>query len=140
MRFQPPEPFKPHPRRSPLTAQWEPIYSDRREDRWVLGLHVREAHTNSRGGLHGGLIAALADNAMGLSCAVALERAGFARGGLVTVTMGVDYLAPAQLGQWLAFDTDFVKLGRSICYAEATVAADGKPVARARARFKVATG
>jgi acyl-coenzyme A thioesterase PaaI-like protein len=137
MTFQPPEPFVPHTRKSPLTAPWEPIYAEVREDRWVLAVELREPHANSRGGAHGGLIAALADNAMGLSCGVMLARLGISSGGLVTVSLGLDYLAAAQLGQWLTFDTDFIKPGKSLCFAEATVAADGKPVARARATFKV---
>jgi acyl-coenzyme A thioesterase PaaI-like protein len=137
MTFQPPEPFTTHTRASPLTAPWEPIYADLREDRWVLGLEAREVHANSRGGPHGGLIAALADNAMGLSCGVRMRREGLACGGLVTVSLGVDYLAAPSLGQWLEFDTDFIKPGRSLCYAEATVRADGRPVARARGTFKV---
>lgn len=137
MTFQPPEPFVPHPRHSPLTAPWEPIFADIRADRWVLGVEIRAPHTNSRGGPHGGLIAALADNAMGLSCGVLLSSLQIPSNGLVTVSLGVDYLGAAQLGQWLVFDTDFIKPGKSLCFAEATVRADGKPVARARATFKV---
>ena len=79
----------------------------------------------------------MADNAMGLSLGVNLARAGMATEGLVTVSLTLDYLGSARLGQWLEFDTDFVKLGRSICFAEATVRADGVPVARARATFKL---
>lgn len=85
---------------------------------------------------HGGFLAALADNAMGLSLGVSLAGAAHAAGGLVTISLTLDYLGSAKLGQWLEFDTDFVKLGRSICFAEATVRADGVPVARARATFK----
>jgi len=138
MTFQPPEPFTLHTRHSPLTAPWEPIYADIREDRWVLGIEIRQPHTNSRGAPHGGLIAALADNAMGLSCGVMLAALKIPSSGLVTVSLAVDYLGAAKLGQWLEFDTDFIKPGKSLCFAEATVRADGKPVARAHATFKVA--
>ena len=72
--FQPPEPFTLHPRKSPLTTPWEPLYADIRADRWVLGVEIREPHTNSRGAPHGGLIAALADNAMGLSAVATFAR------------------------------------------------------------------
>jgi uncharacterized protein (TIGR00369 family) len=137
MTFQPPEPFRLHARKSPLTTPWEPIYADMRDDRWVLGVEIREPHTNSRGGLHGGLIAALADNAMGLSCGVMLGSIGIRSSGLVTVSLSLDYLGAAQQGQWLTFDTDFIKPGKSLCFAECTVSADGKPVARAHATFKV---
>lgn len=132
-----PEGFSPHVRKSPITDPWEPLFARSAPDRLVLGTRVREAHCNSRGMPHGGFLAALADNAMGLSLAANLAAARQPAGGLVTVSLTLDYLGSAKLGQWLEFDTDFVKLGRSICFAEATVRADGTPVARARATFKV---
>lgn len=132
-----PEGFSPHTRKSPLTDPWEPLYARKAEDRLVLGVRVRPEHCNSRSMPHGGFLAALADNAMGLSLGVALASARQPAGGLVTVSLTLDYLGSAKLGQWLEFDTDFVKLGRSICFAEATVRADGAPVARARATFKL---
>ena len=132
-----PEGFRPHLRKSPVTEPWEPIYAREAIDRLVLGVRVRPEHCNSRSMPHGGFLAAMADNAMGLSLGVNLTNAGQPASGLVTVSLTLDYLGSARLGQWLAFDTDFVKLGRSICFAEATVRADGTPVARARATFKV---
>jgi len=134
----PPEGFEPHFRKSPLTEPWEPIYSKRTEDRVVIGLYTREVHTNSRGLIHGGLIAALADNAMGLSCVAVLTAEGRKpEGGLVTVSMATDFIGSAKLGQWVAFDTSYVKTGRTLCFAQAFVTADGEVIARADARFKV---
>lgn len=132
-----PEGFEPHTRKSPVTEPWEPLYARQADDRLVLAVSVRPEHCNSRGMPHGGFLAAMADNAMGLSLGVALAAARQPAGGLVTVSLTMDYLGSAKLGQWLEFDTDFVKLGRSICFAEATVRADGVPVARARATFKL---
>lgn len=129
--------FSPHVRKSPVTDPWEPLYARAAEDRLVLATWVREPHCNSRQMPHGGFLAAMADNAMGLSLGMNLARAGAKVDGLVTVSLAIDYLGSAHLGQWLEFDTDFIKLGRSICFAEATVRADGVPVARARASFKV---
>ena len=128
-----PDGFAPHLRKSPLTEPWEPIYSRHGEDRVVIGLRAGHAHTNSRGFVHGGLISALADNAMGLSCARAAG--GLAR--LVTVTLSVDFLASAQIGQWLEFDTVFIKPGSTLSFAQAFVTADGKICARANAVFRV---
>ncbi|MDO8802084.1 PaaI family thioesterase [Phenylobacterium sp.] len=125
--------FEPHYRKSPLTDPWEPLYSRKTDGAVVLGLEVTEAHTNSRGFVHGGLISALADNAMGLSCGHRLGDG--AR--LVTVNLTLDFLASAQVGQWLEFDTIFVKPGGSLCFAQAFVTADGEPCARANAVFKV---
>lgn len=130
--------FAPHFRKSPLTAPWEPLYSRVLEDRVVIGLYVREPHTNSRGMLHGGLIAALADNAMGLSCGQVLAAQDRKpQGGLVTVSMATDFIGAAKLGQWVVFDTQYVKAGKTLCFAQAFVTADGEVIARADARFKV---
>jgi uncharacterized protein (TIGR00369 family) len=113
------------------------LFACKSDDRIVLGLTVGAPHTNSRGFLHGGLIAALADNAMGLSCGQVMRREGLQAGGLVTVSLAVDYMGRAAIGDWLAFETDFVRTGRSLCFAGAAVTANGEPIARAHATFKV---
>jgi acyl-coenzyme A thioesterase PaaI-like protein len=63
----PPAGFEPHDRKSPLTAPWEPIYCNANGDWVVLGVEIRAAHTNTRGLVHGGFVAALLDNVMGLA-------------------------------------------------------------------------
>lgn len=125
--------FAPHFRKSPLTDPWEPLYSRTSEDSVVLGLRSGPAHTNSRGFVHGGMISALADNAMGLSCARRLGDVA----SLVTVNLTVDFLGSALIGQWLEFETAFVKPGSTLCFAQAFVTADGQPCARANAVFRV---
>jgi uncharacterized protein (TIGR00369 family) len=133
-----PSGFEPHFRKSPLTDPWEPLYSKRLADRIVIGLQTRQPHTNSRGLIHGGLIAALADNAMGLSCGQVLMAEGRKpEGGLVTVSMSTDFVGAAKLGQWVEFDTQYIKTGRTLCFAQAFVTADGEVIARADARFRV---
>jgi len=137
MQQVPPKGFRPHDRKSPLTDPWEPLFARKADDRVVLGLTVGAPHTNSRGFLHGGLIAALADNAMGLSCGQAMRLEGQALDGLVTVSLTVDYMGRAAIGDWLAFETDFIKTGRTLCFAGAAVTANGQPIARAHATFRV---
>lgn len=133
-----PEGFERHFRRSGLTDPWEPLYSRKLEDRLQMGLVLAEQHCNSRGLVHGGLIAALADNAMGLSCVVALAAKGRDPGkGLVTVSLGTDYLGSATHGDWLEIDPEPVKVGGSICFARAIIRANETPVAMANATFKI---
>jgi len=133
----PPEGFSLHNRPSGLTSPWEPIYKRLLQDRMQLGLYLRPEHTNARGMAHGGLIAALADNSMGYSTGVVLAREGRRPSGMVTVSLSTDYLAAANLGQWIVFDTDFVKTGGSICFARQLITADGEPIAKASATFKI---
>lgn len=128
----PPEGFAPHTRGSPVTAPWEPLYSRQAASGAVeIGLHVREAHCNGRGFLHGGVIAALADNAMGLSYAHHVGGAG----SVVTLNLSVDYLAVGKLGDWLVIEPRVVRAGRNVGFVDALVRAGEKPIARASAIF-----
>ena len=129
-----PEGFERHFRHSPLTAPWEPIYSKRTEQAVIIGLRLAEPHTNSRGLVHGGLITSLADNAMGLSCGV---KRGDDSGRLITVSLAIDFIGPAKVGQWLAVETDVIKLGNTLCFAQCFVTTDGAKVARANGTFSV---
>jgi uncharacterized protein (TIGR00369 family) len=128
-----PEGFEPHFRKSPLTDPWEPIYSQRTADAVILGLRLAKPHTNSRGLIHGGLIAALADNAMGLSCGTRLS--GGPR--LVTVSLAVDFVGSAAIGQWLAVESEVIKTGGTLCVAQCRVTADDAVIARANGTFRV---
>lgn len=145
----PPEGFVPHFRTSPLTAPWEPILSRVEADAVRIGLVLREAHCNGRMLVHGGLLAALSDNAMGLSCARVLgvleapgvesrptDEAGRPRG-LLTVSLGVDYVATGRPGQWLEIAPRVIRAGRGMAFADALVMVDGAIAARASATFRV---
>ncbi len=128
-----PDGFTRHSRTSPLTEPWEPIYSKTSPGAVIIGLRLAKPHTNSRGMVHGGLISTLADNAMGLSCGVQMQEPGR----LVTISLSVDFLTLATIGQWLEVNTNFVKVGGSICFAQCLITADGEPCARANATFKI---
>lgn len=130
-----PPDYKPHFRTSPLTDPWEPLYSKRTETGIVIGLIAGEQHCNSRGFVHGGLISAVADNAMGLSCATYHQDTA----GLVTINLHVDFVGKAMQGDWLEFDTHYVKPGRSVDIAQGRVLANGTPCALIGATFKVLT-
>lgn len=128
-----PEGFEPHFRKSPLTDPWEPLYSKRTDKAVIIGLRLAKPHTNARGLIHGGLIAALADNAMGLSCG---QQLGWTSS-LVTIGLTVDFVGSATIGQWLAVESDVIRTGSTICFAQSLVRADDATVARANATFRV---
>jgi uncharacterized protein (TIGR00369 family) len=127
------EGFGPHFKSSPVTAAWEPLFSRRGERSVELGLWVREAHCNSRGLLHGGVIATLADNAMGLSCVACHPGVK----GALTVSLNVDYVATARNGQWLQIRPRVIKAGSCLDFVDALVTADGETIARASATFRI---
>jgi len=125
--------FEPHFRKSPFTDPWEPLYSKKTDKAVVIGLRLAKAHTNGRGLIHGGLIASLADNAMGYSCA---QKMGWTTS-LVTISLAVDYAGTAEIGQWLAVESDVIKTGSTICFAQSLIKADGAVIARANGTFRV---
>jgi uncharacterized protein (TIGR00369 family) len=127
------EGFVPQTRGSPLTDPWEPIYWKQTPDAIILGLWLARPHTNARGFVHGGLIAALTDKAMGHSCGYQMRGAV----SLVTVSMAIDFISSAQIGQWLTVETDVIKTGSTLCFAQCFAKADGVVIARANGTFRV---
>jgi len=128
-----PEGFEPHFRKSPFTEPWEPLYSKKTDQAVIIGLRLAKPHTNSRGLIHGGLIASLADNAMGYSCALVM---GWTTS-LVTISLAVDYVGSAEIGQWLAVESEVIKTGSTICFAQSLIKADDTVIARANGTFRV---
>jgi uncharacterized protein (TIGR00369 family) len=128
-----PSGFEPHFRKSPFTDPWEPLYSRKTDKAVILGLRVAKPHTNGRGRIHGGLIAALADNTMGYSCAHALGWAS----SLITISLAVDYVGNGEIGQWLSVEGDVIKTGSTICFAQSLIRVDDTIIARANGTFRV---
>jgi uncharacterized protein (TIGR00369 family) len=127
-----PEGFEPQSRRSPLSDPWEPSYSKLTPEAIILGLRLSTPHTNARGFVHGGLIAALADKAMGHSCGHKMRGLH----SLVTLSMAIDFVGSAQVGQWLTVESDVIRTGSTICFAQCLIKADEAVVARANATFR----
>jgi uncharacterized protein (TIGR00369 family) len=128
-----PEGFERHFRQSPLTDPWEPLYSKRTDKAVIIGLRLARPHTNGRGLIHGGLIAALSDNAMGYSCSHKMGGVS----SLVTIGLAVDFIGTAEVGQWLAVESDVIKTGSTICFAQSLIKADDVIIARANGTFRV---
>jgi uncharacterized protein (TIGR00369 family) len=127
----PPEGFTKHDRKSAVTDPWEPIWVRRLEGSVQLAVRISPAHCNSRGFLHGGVIASLTDNAMGLSLGQVTGSSG------VTVSLTVDYVHSATPGQWLQIEPRVIRAGGKLGFVDALVTADGETIARANATFRI---
>jgi acyl-CoA thioesterase len=81
---------------------------------------------NSLGDIHGGIIAAIADAAMGLTAYALNFR-------LVTLELNINYLAPVKLGERLTAEGRAIHTGRKTVVAEAGLYNSGKKlVAKSR--------
>jgi len=98
-----------------------------------LELDLDDHHRNIQGFAHGGVLATLADAAMGLSVRSALEPGRRH----VTVEMGMHYLRPVTTGTITASGRA-IRVGTEIAYAEAVVTdAAGRDLARASGTYSV---
>ena len=133
-----PPSYQPHTRRSPLTDPWEPLLSQQTADALYLALEIREAHCNSRGFAHGGLISALADYAMGHSAVLlARRRAGAEQASAVTVSLSLDFIDSAQVGDCVEFQPTVLKVGRTLAFVDCRVVCGNRLIARGNATFRM---
>ncbi len=99
----------------------------------TLEVDLADHHCNVQGFAHGGVLATIADAAMGLSVRTALEPGRRH----VTIELGVHYLRPATTGKITASGRA-VRVGSEIAYAEAVVTdAGGRDLARASGTYSV---
>ncbi len=70
---------------------------------------------------------------MGHSCGYKMRGAY----SLVTVNMSIDFISSAQVGQWLTVETDVIKTGSTLCFAQSFIKSDDAVIARANATFRV---
>jgi acyl-coenzyme A thioesterase 13 len=110
-----------------------PIYIRRAAGGTLFGLRVQAKHGNRVGGLHGGVLATLADMAMGYSCC--FTRQPPLR--MVTVSLSVDYAGSADEGDWIEARVDVQKVGRRVAFANCFVWRGEERIARASGSYLV---
>ena len=140
-----PADYQRHTRGSPLTDPWEPLFSrqsgDGSSEAIHLALEIREAHCNARGFAHGGLISALADNAMGHSAVLqARRRAGAEKASALTVSLMLDFIDSAQVGDCVEFQPTVLKVGRTLAFVDCRVVCGERLIARGSASFRMVLG
>jgi uncharacterized protein (TIGR00369 family) len=133
--LDPPSGFEPLFRSSPLLDLLGPFYGKGSGRDLVIGLRVAEKHLNSRGTVHGGVLAAMADVALGYATAFSSDPPRRQ----TTATLTVDYTGSAREGDWMEARLEWAKPGRTLTFANCYIWSGEKPVARASAVFSVAT-
>ena len=113
-----------------------PFYAKREGRALSLGLRIEQRHLNSRGSCHGGLLATLADIALGYACVAASEDGP--RKNFVTIELSVEYLASTQAGDWLYSEVQVLSADSRTAVAAGHLCVDGRPVARISANFRMA--
>lgn len=110
-----------------------PFYARMEGQRLLLGFRVEERHSNPLKMCHGGMLASFAD--MLLPCA-AMYQTDADRRFLPTISLQIDYLAPAMLGAWVQGQADVLRSTRNMIFIQGLVTADGEPALRVSGIFK----
>jgi acyl-coenzyme A thioesterase PaaI-like protein len=112
-----------------------PVYMRKREDgrNAVIGLHIAPGHLNMQGIPHGGMLATVADSALGIN--VALARG--IRAAQVTLSLTNDFLSSAALGDWLEARVQVHHLDEKLAHASCELWAGERVVMRASAVFSL---
>ena len=121
--WRPSSPFMTH------LAELGAFYRRAADD--VLALRLGKPHTNMHDIAHGGLLATLADSALGFRIA------SLANVSVVTVQMSVEYLNPVKPGDWLEAHVQIDKQGRRLIYATCRLQVAGQTMLKANAVFAV---
>ena len=116
---------------SPFNTLVGPLYERRDGETVSIGLELEEKHTNSRGKCHGGVLATLADLALGYAM---LASTGD-RGGFVTAHLAVDYAGAARAGDWIESRVEIQRVGSRLAFANCYLLANGARIVRASAIF-----
>jgi acyl-coenzyme A thioesterase 13 len=132
-QVNPPEGFSPLFRTSPVLDMIGPIYYRGKGKALVLGLRIEHKHCNARGTIHGGILAALADVALGYTMAFSTEPPT----SLVTASLSLDFAGTANVGDWLETNVDIQKQGSRLAFANCFITVDGVRIVRASAVFMV---
>jgi acyl-coenzyme A thioesterase 13 len=126
-----PEGFRKIERLSPFNALVGPLYERRDGETVSIGLALEAKHTNSRGICHGGVLATLADLALGYAM---LAKSGD-KGSFVTAHLAVDYAGAARAGDWIESRVEIQRVGARLAFANCYLVVDEKPIVRASAIF-----
>lgn len=133
MAEQVPAGFGPILRSSPVLDALGGFHSKGAGAALEIGLVVGERHCNSRGTVHGGVLATLADIGMGYLMVFGSEPPRR----MTTASLTIDYTGSAKIGDWIDVRMDTPKIGRQIAFANARLMVGERQVARASAVFAV---
>jgi uncharacterized protein (TIGR00369 family) len=111
-----------------------PLYVRLVDGRAQLGFRVLERHTNPMSNCHGGMLASFGDMLLPV-CIHRQSEVG--QRFLPTISLQIDYLAPAPLGAWVQGEADVLRVTRTMVFAQGLARADGTPVMRVSGIFKI---
>ncbi len=133
-----PEGFRPLRVGGPYMQHNGPLYGrliqDQGQARVLIGFRVSPLHTNPVGVCHGGMLATLADM---LAAICVPYQTDLPRHFLPTISLQMDFLAPAKLGAWVQAQADVLRKTRNLVFTQGLIRADDDIALRVSAIYKI---
>jgi acyl-coenzyme A thioesterase 13 len=118
---------------SPFSDLVGPLYRCDEGDLPAVGLVIQPEHANTMGFAHGGLLATLADVALGQALKAVLPKGLTA----VTANLNITFLGSAAVGEWVEAWPAIDKRGTRLIFLTCELRSPGGPVAKVSATFAV---
>lgn len=134
--------------KSPFISHVGPLYIKHVEDQAVIGLLIEKVHCNTGGRLHGAMVCAIADIALGQNVARAFHKRGAfensdgspANGtSMVTVSLSTDFAGTASIGDWVEAHADVQRASKRTAFANTYLIHRGERIARVSGVYQLIT-
>lgn len=123
--------FEPLPTGLGFNDMLQPSYRRVDGESVSVGLVVQERHGNSMGICHGGVIMTLSD----MTAALGVNAARGEIAGSPTISLSIDFVSAARIGEWIQADAEQVDLKRRFGFCSGLVRGDKGVVARFNGTF-----
>ena len=111
-----------------------PLYLRHEGELLLLGMRIEKRHTNPMGICHGGMLATFCDMLLPISIH---RKSSVGMRFVPTISLQLDYLAPARLGNWLQGEAQILRVTKTMVFAQGLVSADDVPSVRVSGVFKI---
>ena len=126
--------FAPYENQGPFLEHIGPVMVLADGDDLVFGVRAEERHANHRGTVQGGFLSTFADFALGR----AIEADADDDKDRATVSLTVDFLKPANPGDWIESRTRVDRVGGTLSFADCSLRVGEREIVRARAVYAAA--
>jgi uncharacterized protein (TIGR00369 family) len=128
-----PDGFVPYEEQGPFLEHVGPVHVRAGGEGLAFGLRAEDRHANHRGTIQGGLLSTFADFVLGR----AIEADADDGRDRATVSLTVDFLKPANPGDWIESRARVERVGATLAFADCSLSVEGREVVRARAVWVV---
>jgi uncharacterized protein (TIGR00369 family) len=128
-----PEGFVVAPIGGEFTSYNGPIYARWHDQQLQLGFRVNERQINPGNACHGGMLSLFADI---LLSSAAQYQTDIPRQFLPTISLQLDFMASAPLGEWVQGQADILKVTKNLIFSQGLITCKGAVVVRSSGVFR----